>query len=243
MQSLPANFRALVIGTGAIGSAIAQRLTDDPGCAEAMLLGRRSTPAIDYDSPETVAEAARALAPAGPFHLIVCATGALHLEARAAPASAQASARTAPEKRLDQLEADTLARAFAVNTIGPALVLRHFEALLAPKERSLFAFLSARVGSIGDNKTGGWYSYRASKAALNMLVKTAAIEIARKRPLAVVAALHPGTVVSPLTRPVIGDRAATAPADAATNLLEVLDALAPDDSGGFRAWDGSVVPW
>jgi NAD(P)-dependent dehydrogenase (short-subunit alcohol dehydrogenase family) len=137
-----------------------------------------------------------------------------------------------------------MARAFAINAIGPALVIQHFHELLPLRERSFLAVLSARVGSIGDNRKGGWYSYRASKAALNMLLRTAAIEVARRRPLAVLAALHPGTVASPLSAPIIGDAEAATPAQAAQNLLGVLDALPVEGaSGGFHAWDGSAIPW
>ena len=132
----------------------------------------------------------------------------------------------------------------AVNAIGPALAIKHLHGLLPLHERALFGVLSARVGSIGDNHKGGWYSYRASKAALNMLLRTAAIELARKRPQAVLAALHPGTVASPLSAPFVAGQAATPPADAARNLLNVLDGLpAVGASGSFHAWDGSPIPW
>jgi NAD(P)-dependent dehydrogenase (short-subunit alcohol dehydrogenase family) len=167
-----------------------------------------------------------------PFHLMLCATGVLQVDGRP------------PEKRLAELDGAVLARILAVNAIGPALLLKHFHDLLPTRERAFFALLSARVGSIGDNRKGGWYGYRASKAALNMLLKTAAIEVARRRPLAVLAALHPGTVRSPLSAPIIGDADAQAPAEAARRLLAVLDAL-PDEgaSGRFLAWDGADVPW
>ena len=233
MNSLPLAYRALVIGAGGgIGSALVGELAADPRCASVTALSRRSEPPLDYDQPDSVAAAAAALREQAPFHLIVCATGALHL------------GHTGPEKRLADIEAHTLSRAFTINSIGPALVLRHFHALLARHERALLGVLSARVGSIGDNRKGGWYGYRASKAALNMLVRTAAIEVARQRPLAVLAALHPGTVATGLSAPVIGsDGPATAPADAARHLLAVLDGLTPEDSGCFRAWDGSAIPW
>jgi NAD(P)-dependent dehydrogenase (short-subunit alcohol dehydrogenase family) len=149
-----------------------------------------------------------------------------------------------PEKRLADLDAATMARAHAVNAIGPALLIKHFHGLLPQQERSLLAVLSARVGSIGDNRLGGWYSYRASKAALNMLLRTAAIEVARQRPLAVLAALHPGTVRSGLSAPIIGSAPASTPDDAARHLLAVLDALpAEGASGGFHAWDGAAIAW
>ncbi|MBC7942288.1 MAG: SDR family NAD(P)-dependent oxidoreductase [Chitinophagaceae bacterium] len=238
MHSLRPSYRALVIGaTGGIGSAFVARLEADPRCAAVVGLSRTSEPPLDHDRPDTLGAAADALRSQGPFQLILCATGALHLRL---PDGGEAQ----PEKRLAELDAQTLAQAFAVNSIGPALVLRHFHALLPRDERALFGVLSARVGSIGDNRKGGWYGYRASKAALNMLVKTAAIEIARQRPLVALAALHPGTVATPLSARVIGiDGPALAPAVAADSMLAVLDGLKAEDSGCFRAWDGATLPW
>ncbi|WP_042421818.1 SDR family NAD(P)-dependent oxidoreductase [Comamonas granuli] len=144
---------------------------------------------------------------------------------------------------LAELRAEHLAASFAVNAIGPALALAHFAPALARGERSLCAVLSAKVGSIGDNRLGGWYSYRASKAALNMLLKTAAIEMARTHPQAVLAALHPGTVDSALSAPFRGAQIGRPAADAARDLLAVLDGLRPEDSGGFWAYDGQRLPW
>jgi len=237
MLSLPEGYRAVVIGSsGAIGGALLQALAADPRCARATGLSRQpglqGEPALDLTDEGSVAAAAAALAASAPWHLIVCATGALHVAGRP------------PEKRLADLDPATMAQAFAVNSIGPALVIKHFHGLLPLRERALFAVLSARVGSIGDNRLGGWYSYRASKAALNMLLRSAAIEVARQRPLAVLVALHPGTVASRLSAAVIGETPATAPAAAACHLLGVLDALpAEGASGSFHAWDGSAIPW
>ncbi len=237
MTSLPVGYRALVLGgRGAIGAALVDALRADPACGGVVALSRnpgtQGEPAIDFAEPASVAAAAAALRPQAPFHLVLCATGALHVAGRP------------PEKRLVELDADVMAQAFAINAIGPALVIQQFHELLPLRERSFLAVLSARVGSIGDNRKGGWYSYRASKAALNMLLRTAAIEVARRRPLAVLAALHPGTVASPLSAPIIGDAEAATPAQAAQNLLGVLDALPVEGaSGGFHAWDGSAIPW
>jgi NAD(P)-dependent dehydrogenase (short-subunit alcohol dehydrogenase family) len=122
------------------------------------------------------------------------------------------------------------------------LILRHFAPLLA-RERSVLAVLSAKVGSIGDNRLGGWYGYRASKAALNMVLKTASIELRRTHPGAVLAALHPGTVASALSRPFRGDEIGQPPAQATASMLAALDALQPDDSGAFVAYDGTRLPW
>ncbi len=233
MNSLPDGYRALVFGAGgAIGGALVEALRADPRCAAVLALSRRSDPPLDLGDETSIAAAATHLRGQAPFHLMLCATGVLQVDGRP------------PEKRLAELDGAVLARILAVNAIGPALLLKHFHDLLPTRERAFFALLSARVGSIGDNRKGGWYGYRASKAALNMLLKTAAIEVARRRPLAVLAALHPGTVRSPLSAPIIGDADAQAPAEAARRLLAVLDAL-PDEgaSGRFLAWDGADVPW
>lgn len=236
LASLPAGYRAAVVGaSGAIGGALVQALRADPRCGGVHALSRRGAPALDLLDETSIASAAAHLraelqGTAG-LHLLVCATGALQLGPRS------------PEKRLADLAPENLARAMALNATGPALVLKHFHELLPLKERALAAVLSARVGSIGDNRKGGWYAYRASKAALNQLLHTAAIEVARKRPLAVLAALHPGTVQSALSAPIIGDAEASTPTAAAAHLLRVLDGLQPSDSGGFFAWDGTAIAW
>lgn len=231
MQSLPDSFRALVIGaTGAIGSAMVEHLEADPRHGAVRALHRRSLPCLDYDREETIAEAAEAVRPDGPFHLVVIATGALHSRA------------FSPERRLAELTGDSLEAIFRVNTIGPAMVMRHFVPLL-DRERSIMAVLSAKVGSIQDNRLGGWYGYRASKAALNMMLKTAAIETRRTNPAAVLVALHPGTVQSALSRPFRGDQIGQEPELATGRMLEALDALQPQDSGAFVAYDGARLPW
>ena len=137
-----------------------------------------------------------------------------------------------------------MARAFQVNAIGPALVMKHFLPLLPRDRRSVFAILSAKVGSIGDNHLGGWYSYRASKAALNQIIRTAAIELKRRAPQAALVALHPGTVESRLSAP-FGKAGldVRSPADAAERLLGVIDGLAPAASGGFFDYRGERLPW
>ena len=232
LASLPHGYRAAVIGArGAIGGALVQALQADPRCAEVHGLSRSGNPSFDLADESSIAAAAERLRAAGPLHLVVCATGVLKVS------------KHSPEKRLADIDPATLAQVLAVNTVGPALVLKHFHDLMALRERSLLGVLSARVGSIGDNRKGGWYAYRASKAALNQLLHTAAIEVARKRPLAVLAALHPGTVQSPLSAAIIGDAEVTTPAAAATNLLQVLDGLQPQQSGGFFAWDGTAIAW
>jgi len=232
MKSLPDGFRALVLGaTGAIGGALAEQLRTDPRCAELRALARSSTPPVDFDAPASVAAAAQALRTEGPWHLVLVATGMLQ------------GLTGGPEKRLSELCAGHMAASLAINTIGPALALSHFGPALAQRERSVFAVLSAKVGSIGDNRLGGWYSYRASKAALNMVLKTASIELARTHPRCVLAALHPGTVNSALSAPFRGAHIGRPARDAARDLLAVLDNLRPEDSGGFWTCDGQRLPW
>jgi NAD(P)-dependent dehydrogenase (short-subunit alcohol dehydrogenase family) len=231
MDSFPSGFRALVIGaSGAIGAAFVQCLRSMPQCALVEGIHRQSMPPVDFDDEGSVALAAAALAERAPFHLIINAAGLLH------------SPRFMPEKRLADLDYDQMLATFRVNTLGPALVLRHFAPLL-DADRGVLVVLSAKVGSIGDNRLGGWYSYRASKAALNMLVKTASIEIRRARPGSIVVALHPGTVNSGLSQPFRGAEIGRAPAVAATDMLRVIDALTPSDTGKFYAYDGTELPW
>lgn len=231
MHSLPAGYRALVIGAGgAIGSALLQQLQNDPRCGLAQGVTRQSAPGLDLLSEASIAVCAQALAAPGPFHLVLDATGALTVNGRG------------PEKRLEELDASQLIHALHVNAVGPSLLLKHFSPLLAPAQRVIWGKLSARVGSIEDNRKGGWYGYRAAKAALNMLLQTATIELARRRPLAVVAALQPGTVQSPLSQPFVGDDAMH-PEEAARRLLAVLDALAPTGRAQFVDHQGQSIPW
>ncbi len=168
--------------------------------------------------------------------MILVATGMLHNDVEG----------ITPEKSLRAIEPDAMARLFAINTIGPALIAKHFLPLLPKDRRAVFAVLSAKVGSIGDNGLGGWHSYRASKAALNMLIRNFAIEMARSHPLAVIAALHPGTVDSNLSQPFqrkVRPDSLFTPDRAAEQLLSVIDGLTPDAAGGLFAWDGRRLPW
>jgi NAD(P)-dependent dehydrogenase (short-subunit alcohol dehydrogenase family) len=232
MQSLPNGYNALILGaSGALGAAFADQLRADPRCARLVTLGRGTTPAIDFEHPGSIAQAAQSVQDQGPWHLILVATGMLH------------GTTGGPEKRLADLRADHMLSSFHINTIGPALALAHFAAQLARTERSIFAVLSAKVGSIADNRLGGWYSYRATKAALNMVIKTAGIELARTHPHCVVAALHPGTVNSQLSAPFRGEQIGRPAHDSVRELLQVLDGLTPAESGGFWAYDGQRLPW
>jgi NAD(P)-dependent dehydrogenase (short-subunit alcohol dehydrogenase family) len=221
------DLRALVIGaSGGIGGALAAAL--EARGASVVGLSRRQD-GLDLTDEASVAAAAGRLE--GPFGLILDATGALEIWGRG------------PEKSIGAIDPEVMAAQFAVNAIGPALLLKHFHALLPRAGRGVFATLSARVGSIGDNRLGGWISYRAAKAALNQIVRTSAIEIARKRPDSVVVALHPGTVRTALTARYVGGRPTVSPEAAAGNLLAVIDRLTPAETGGFFAWDGQPIPW
>ena len=231
MDSLPDQFHALVIGaSGTIGAAFVDLLRDSPRCASVHGLHRHSPLRLDFADEDSVAQAARELSAGPRYHLVINAAGLLHTEA------------FMPEKRLADLNYTQMQAIFQANTFGPALVLRHFAPLL-DGERAIMATLSAKVGSIGDNRLGGWYSYRASKAALNMLIKTAAIEVARSQSNSVLVALHPGTVSSRLSQPFRGKTIGRPAHAAAADMLGVLDKLTPADSGSFRAYNGAELPW
>ena len=223
--------RAVVIGAGGgIGAALAEALEAEG--RDVLRLGRGSSPALDLLDEAAIAAAAAHAAALGPLALVIDATGFLHGEG------------FSPEKSWRELDPAHLAHAFALNAIGPALLMKHFLPLLPRGGRAVFATLSARVGSIGDNRLGGWYAYRASKAALNQLVRTAAIELRRRAPDAVCVALHPGTVDTPLSAPFARSGLDVRPPDrAARELLDVIAALTPADSGGFLDHKGVAVPW
>lgn len=232
MNTLDPNYHALVIGaSGALGNAFVQALEADPHCRRVVGVSRQSHPGFNLEDASSLTALAHSLQAHAPFHLIIDATGALTLEGRG------------PEKHLGALEAEHLQHAFMVNATGPALLLKHLAPLLPAKGRCVYAKLSARVGSISDNHKGGWYGYRASKAALNMLLQTAAIELARKRPELVVAALQPGTVKSRLSEPFVAAQQATDPARAVTGLLQALDSLAPSGRAHFIDYKGETIPW
>lgn len=219
--------RALVVGaSGGIGAAVADHLAGLG--ADVTRLSRRQT-GLDLTDETSIARLLGGLD--GPYDRILVTTGALELNG------------AGPEKSLRSLTPDSMAAQFALNAAGPALVLKHSLRLL-PKDRpARFAALSARVGSIGDNALGGWHSYRAAKAALNQLIHTAAIEIARSHPQAVVVCLHPGTVATPLTARYAGSHPTVTPDEAARHLIGVLDNLTPAQTGGFFDWQGKTIPW
>jgi NAD(P)-dependent dehydrogenase (short-subunit alcohol dehydrogenase family) len=200
--------------------------------------GRARLRALDMDvtRESSVAAAARAVRSAvSRVDLIVNCAGLLHDDEG-----------MQPEKRLADVRPANLERSFAVNALGPLLVAKHFQGLLPREARAVFASLSARVGSIGDNRLGGWYSYRAAKAAQNMITRNLSIELRRRARGIICVALHPGTVDTGLSRPFQANVPAeklSSPERAACQLLAVIDGLGPDDNGGFFAWDARPIPW
>ncbi len=224
-------YRALVIGaSGAIGNAFVQALQQDAHCEHVQKVSR-SNGGFDLRDTTTIASAARDCASAGPYQLIVDATGALTIDG------------IGPEKSLAAVDPEQFAKAFAVNATGPLVVLRHFAPQLAAGP-AVYAKLSARVGSISDNHKGGWYSYRASKAALNMLLQTAAIELQRKNPQLRVVALQPGTVRSRLSQPFSGNVPfLLEPQESVAGMLAALGQLQNRQGAHFVDYRGEDIPW
>lgn len=235
--------RACVLGaSGGIGAALVEALAIS-GDFETIYVGSRREVAprhvevdrfeFDFADEATLAAAAHRIAAEGELDLIVVASGLLHR-----------GTSVRPEKGYQQLDPAVMAEVFAVNTIGPAIAAKHFLPLLHPGRRSVIAFLSARVGSIGDNRLGGWHSYRASKAALNALVRCYSIEMRARNRHAIAVALHPGTVDTRLSMPfqrnVPAEQLFSAEQSAA-HLLNVIDGLGPAHSGGFFAWNGDPI--
>jgi NAD(P)-dependent dehydrogenase (short-subunit alcohol dehydrogenase family) len=217
--------RAIVIGaSGGIGAALAEAL--QARGAEVTRLSRRDD-GFEVTDAQVVARVLGGID--GPFDTILVAIGILAPEGQG------------PEKSLSAIDPAAMARLFAVNAIGPALILRHLARLLAPGGRA--GVLSARVGSIGDNAIGGWHGYRASKAALNQIMHGAAIELARHDRDAILVALHPGTVETAFTAAYAGRHRMVPAQEAAQNLLQVIEGLDPSQSGGFYDWRGEEVPW
>lgn len=233
---------AAVFGaSGGIGAALVREL-QARGVERVHAGARSAVPAGDGVVPfrfdlldeASIAAAAEAMHD-DPPGLVLVATGVLSLPDGGGP-----------EKSYRALDAAAMAQVLALNTIGPAMIARHMLPLLPRRDRGVFAALSARVGSIGDNRLGGWHSYRASKAALNMVLKNLALELARTHPQSVVAALHPGTVDTGLSAPFQGNVAEGRLFDvarSAAHLIDVVQGLGPDRSGGFFAWDGAEIPW
>jgi NAD(P)-dependent dehydrogenase (short-subunit alcohol dehydrogenase family) len=224
---------AIVFGaSGGIGSALLAVLQEQGRFDQVVGFSRRTQPAIDLLDEASLERAVASAAGLGELRLVIDATGFLHDE------------RHKPEKSWRQVDATHLARAFAINAIGPALLMKHVLPYIPRSGRAVFVTLSARVGSIADNRLGGWYAYRASKAALNQLVRTAAVELARQSPHALCLAIHPGTVATSLSAPFEKTGLDVhAPQVAARHLLSVIDHLPASASGGFYDWRGEPVPW
>ncbi|MEX0309581.1 MAG: SDR family NAD(P)-dependent oxidoreductase [Tateyamaria sp.] len=218
--------KALILGaSGGIGSALADGF-EARGAAVQRL--SRSVDGFDVTDAEAVE---RHLAGRGPYDRVVVATGALEIDG------------AAPEKTVKGLEPRAMMDQFALNAVGPALVLSHAHRLLDRDAPGVFAVLSARVGSIGDNRIGGWVSYRAAKAAVNQVVRTVSIELARTHKRAAVVALHPGTVATAFTEKYLGRHPSVPPAQAAEELIAVMDGLGPEETGRFFDYSGAEVPW
>ncbi len=218
---------ALIIGaSGGIGSAVSKVLTEQ-GVAVTGLSRRDHD--LDVTDETSILRAMEPLT--GDFDLIFVATGGLEIS------------DNRPEKSLKDLTPEAMLAQFKLNTMGPALVLKHAQRLLPRDRRAVFAALSARVGSIGDNHLGGWYSYRTAKAALNQMLHGASIELGRSHKQAICVALHPGTVATSLTRKYVGKHPAVSPEAAAQNLINVMNGLTVEDTGGFFDWQGKRIPW
>ena len=234
LTSFPTPAMAGVFGaSGGIGAALADAVESSGRFSQVLRFSRSGTPRVDLLDEGSIAAAAQSIAALDtPLRLVVDASGFLH------------DARFNPEKSWRQLDPDHFAHAFAVNATGPALLMKHLLPLMPRTGKSVFATLSARVGSISDNRIGGWHAYRASKAALNQLVRCAAIELARTRSKAICVALHPGTVSTALSAPFAKTGLEVRdPLTAAADLVRVIDDLTPDCSGTLVDQNGSTIPF
>lgn len=244
IDSLGAELSVAIFGAnGGIGRAMARILESEQSVKRVYALSRTQpislsdkTTSIAFDllDETSISDAASVISAQGPLHLAIIATGLLHDES------------VGPEKRSKDLSAASMQRFLAVNTIGPALIAKHMMPLLDRNQQSVLAALSARVGSISDNQLGGWHSYRASKAALNMLLRTFSIELAYRNPRAICVALHPGTVDTQLSKPFQTNLSPSnifSPHQAATNLLGVIADLSTRDTGNFIAWDRQPISY
>lgn len=235
----------MVVGAnGGIGAAFVNHLLANQSVGQVYGLSRSgrsastsdrlTTATLDYGEPETIATAVEMIERDGPVDLVMVATGLLHAEDG-----------FGPEKSLRQLDSAALSRAYLVNAIGPMLVAKHFLPLLVKEQKSVFAALSARVGSISDNRIGGWYGYRAAKAGLNQMLRTASIEHQRRWPHSVIIGLHPGTVDTGLSKPFqrnVAQGKLFTPEAATQRMLEVVGRVEAADSGKVFAYDGSEIP-
>lgn len=244
LDSFKDPIRACIVGsTGGIGGALVKSLADSDQVETVYALSRSGEShtaakvrnlTFDFLDESSVQAASQALREIGRFDLIIIATGVLQGDG------------IAPEKTMRALDLETMRKSFEVNTFGPALTAKYFLPLLSRDDKAVFAALSARVGSISDNGLGGWYSYRASKAALNMMLKTLSIEVGRRWKNQIVIGLHPGTVDTDLSKPFqsnVPDGKLFTPAYSAAKLLSVVNQVGSDDTGALLAWDGETIPF
>lgn len=233
---------ALVVGPGGIGRALLAALPERAPGLTLWSAGRHRQRAdgwqpdleLDLNDDASLERLRGQLERLTPLRIVICCVGLLH------------DGGLQPEKRLSQVSAASLERSFRINAWGPLLLAQALEAALPRQAPSHFASLSARVGSIGDNGLGGWYSYRAAKAAQNQLLRTLALEWRRRRPQSCVTLLHPGTTATPLSEPFrsgVPPERLFSPERAARQLLDVLQSQTPESSGSFLAWDGRTIPW
>lgn len=226
------DYKALVIGaSGAIGGAFVTAFQADPRCTLVTHISRSQRTGFDVLNASSIQQQAEVCRASGPYQIIIDATGALTIDG------------VGPEKSLGSLREDTLMKNFHINAVGPVMVLRHFAPLLASGP-SVYAKLSARVGSISDNSKGGWYGYRAAKAALNMLLQTAAIELQRKNAELRVVALQPGTVRSNLSQAFANSVPhLLEPAESVAGMLAALKTLTPKSGAHYVDYKGEPIPW
>lgn len=234
LASFSPALRVLVWGaSGGIGGAFVAALEANPRVSTVIAASRKAASPwrFDLEDEASIAAVAQAAAAEGPLDLVLVATGVLLPN---------------PEKSWRQLDPSVLSRAYAINAIGPALIAKHTLGLLRRDAKSVFACISARVGSIEDNRLGGWHAYRASKAALDMLIRNLSIELRQRNPQALCVALHPGTVDTALSRPfqsAVDPSKLQTPADSVRQMLTTLDALGPADTGKLWAYDGTPIPF
>ena len=231
MDSLQPNYRALIIGSsGAIGTAFAAALRQDPNCLEVVEFNRSSSAGFELTNELSIEQSFVHFKDEGSFSLIIDATGALTINGKG------------PEKSLQAVMGATFNESLWINCIGPTLVLKNLVPTLS-KKRCIYAKLSARVGSITDNKLGGWYSYRASKAAFNMVLQTTAIECHRKNPEAIFVALQPGTVASKLSAPFVDASKTLTAEESVIQMLAQIDKLLPIHGAHFIDYKGEAIAW
>ena len=231
-ESLRSGYQALVFGaSGGIGRALCEALAADTRCAGVCAVSRQSDPRFDLENPQACSEIIGEILAQGPFDLLLDATGWLHDDA------------FKPEKRLAAVQPEAIEKAMRINAIGPFMLLQALVPHLPKDRRVIYAKWSARVGSIEDNRKGGWYSYRASKASLNQLLQTAAIDLARSHPMCAVVAVQPGTVASELSKPFVAPTGAFSAADSVARVIAVLDAAQPTGRAQFLDHAGQPIPW